>query len=253
MFVLDTNCVPGVQKQEAHGASGHTGTSNSSSPRLINQRWLPESFGDDSSTAEFSSLLQLQRYLIGGAEVVLALRHVLQPISLEGLEMLEAELLNQQILIQRDASFQTLSQQLNHEVSVWSWRAVRLGMHSKEMFFEVNLPNYILSKAAELLSVSKRSSESLLAARELQTPGSNSSLVLFRLQYLELFAAYLIGKYEKASSRYQRGLNLVLKTLCHRTAVLREQEAKNLCRVQLPTTLRSFMAHLKNFKENSAN
>lgn len=110
-----------------------------------------------------------------------------QPVDLINFEMLEAELLNQRIL---PKASETLSQKIRHEVNLLSWHAKRLGISTDDIRFLVDVP-------AMLLKINS-------------TENSSSS---FNPTYLDLFASFILGKFDNANNPYEAGLNLVLKAI----------------------------------------
>ncbi len=249
MFVLETNCVSDVQKGETSDSPIQTKQGEHihevQHPGLVQHAFLAN---------ELPSLDRLRQSLAHGAEGVRPLKHLLQPITFQAVEMLEAELLNQRILLKRQASVQTIAQQLAHEAGIWTWRALRLGIPTDAIRFEVHLPQYLLSKGSELISsiesLSVCSDDSIVHSPSSQTKSKNLAPALTaQLQYLNLFAAYLTGKYENTDSRYQRGLNLVLKTLCNVSGSWSIPSSPQPWLIQLPITLRKFMLDAKSYKE----
>lgn len=128
------------------------------------------------------------RSLMSSIESGKRLSKLTEPVELVKFEMLEAELLNQRILPKTN---ETLSQKIRHEVNLLSWHAKRLGVDTNLIKFLIDVPKLIIE-----LSNS-------------DTTKNNSA----SMEYLELFADFILGKFDSASNTYEEGLNVVLKAI----------------------------------------
>ena len=156
---------------------------------------------------------------------------VRRPLTLDDLEMLEAELVNQGVMIpvanSDGVGVFSVSQRAAFEIASLRWRARRVSPN-KQSRFVVDVPRYLLNWATELLQTKtykQVSSQSRMrgASAEIKPllPGFNEIISIdderttqAQLRYLELFAQYIIGIEENTpSASRDRGLEVVLKTL----------------------------------------
>lgn len=188
------------------------------------------------------------------------LRHVLSergelgsastPLTLEQLEMLEAELKNQGILPTIDGS---LFQHALHTSSILRWRGRRAGVVCDGFDFRIDVPRYVVARAEQIEQqlTTFRSAETgakgelLLHRSSSWGKGLDSpSRLLSELTSLDAFAGYLLGKFEQHTNRYQRGLNLLLKILTTGEAK-KDVEASKGPQIVLPVEPREFLERLK--------
>lgn len=166
-------------------------------------------------------------------------------LSVETLEIFEAELRNQGLLPEPDEYNGTLAQQLHNEINLWQWRARRAGVDARTLAFKIQLADYVLEKAKELLifaySVTQEPS-----ASSLERPGNfwcmnynGRNEIHAKLTYLEHFAAYLNGVHEQSENRYRQALNLLLKSLSTRATAAENPEAT---KITLPIDPQKFSA-----------
>ncbi|OVE80348.1 hypothetical protein BVY02_00425 [bacterium J17] len=215
---------------------------------------------DSQALATFPNLLQLKSTLQSFDESSSSsLRHASSPLSIEQLEMLEAELSNQGILPKLTENSCSLVQCAVHDSSVWRWRAQRFTVDTPKIDFLVNVPLYTLWRAQELsqillIDVPGKSEN---PAKVLKSHSNNWRLrtedrnaLILELEYLESFAGYLIGQFDEVSNRFQKGLNLILKVLSSSSLPLSVgsiKKEKNILIVSLPTERHEFFETLKKF------
>jgi hypothetical protein len=132
---------------------------------------------------KYPSLNRIQKLLESNKK----LPKLSDPIELVKFEMLEAELLNQRIL---PTTNETLSQKIRHEVNLLAWHAKRYGIESEDINYLVDVPRFILK----------------LSAQDSNIGGPD-------LSYLELFADFILGKFDNANNSYEEGLNVVIKAI----------------------------------------
>ena len=175
------------------------------------------------------------------------------PMALDQLEMLEAELRNQGILSSAQ-DVTTLLQSALHTASILRWRARRAGISGDSVQFSVRVPQYILNRAEEIESELRDLSDTSTGGRELLTMRSatwgkgidSRSRLMNDMIYLEQFAGYLLGRFEKDESRYHRGLNLLLKILTSKTDAAEDTSAHaESAGISLPIGHREFLDELK--------
>lgn len=253
-FVVERNFTNGVQKQDKFAVEvGKNVPPNGSGAQVsaaaVDHVWAV------ASEKGFSHLFQLRQSFNAhnaNSESPVSER---EPLGFEQLEMLEAELNNQGILIKNRDYCCSLAQHLEHEANVWRWRAQRFGVDSGTLQFNVDLPRYVLWRAEELIN---GLDEETLGDIENHLQRSDAwtlrferqGTVLAELHYLNGFAAYLSGMFDEASNRYQRGLNLVLKVLCSKAEEgYTEVPAQNgSLLITLPIGKREFAALLKDYR-----
>ncbi len=145
-----------------------------------------------------------------------------EPLALEQLEMLEAELRNQAILPSLPENTPSLAQAAAVEINLYRWRARRTGVACNKLNFIVDVPRYVASLAVDLTSLLHPERFSITSEEEnsrtsqrttWRTVFTTEDKIRASLEYLELFAAYFKGHFDNPSNGYQRGLNLVLKVL----------------------------------------
>lgn len=172
-------------------------------------------------------------------------------ISLQTLEMLEAELHNQAILPPIYDNSSTLSQHVAHEINIWKWRARRRAINVQDISFTIDLGSYLAECALALLPYleAKPSAEEQQTYPMLMTQPNNAwrlnltskPHVQAKLYYLESFAGYLLGRFEDTNDRYKKGLNLILRSIAVRTN--EEFTASNT--ITLPTSIVDFFHSLQ--------
>ncbi len=123
------------------------------------------------------------------------------PLSIEELEMLEAELINQGIL---NTEVNALSKRVRREISLLLWSGKRHNVSHSDINFKIDLRSFI---KFEVLKLSTASDLGSTVSYTLKQKLKNE------LAYLDQFAAYLNGAFEEPRSGYERGLNLVLKAI----------------------------------------
>ncbi|HQH26197.1 MAG TPA: hypothetical protein PLP17_02285 [Oligoflexia bacterium] len=175
-------------------------------------------------------------------------------LSIEQLEMLEAELQNQRLLGRLPAFAKSVHQHALQQASIWRWKARRLGVRENDLRFQVNLHQYLICYAEELLYGFETRRSGLRAdgppsATDAEREGTQelTPATLAVLQYLNRFAAYLDGQYESGRNRYERGLNVVLRVLNTPAAVeqARDAETNGKKTITLPLTFKAFARLLK--------
>ena len=159
------------------------------------------------------------------------------PISANQFQMLEAELVNQGLLrISSDLST-LISQQAAKDTSLWRWRILRINPKIENTQILIDVPRFILDKAKQILEIEKRKREGhflkhISTKEDFQSAPIFSRTQLSNIYYLESFAAFINGAFEEVQSKYEKGLNVVLKALCKDTQVT------GSCSIVLPTTLK---------------
>ncbi len=151
----------------------------------------------NSSISKFSNILELSKFLeIENLETNTILK-LSSPISIDQLEMLEAELHNQGIL---SKTIETISQRVRHDAGLLGWHARRFGISPNQIEFLVDVPKYIIKKAQELEEETKSSTQ-------------NSTLFPRELSYLDQFSSFILGKFDNTENKYEDALNVVLNVL----------------------------------------
>jgi len=166
-----------------------------------------------------------------------------EPISLESLEMIEAELLNQGLLPDLGSEAHFLSKQASLEASYWLWRTRRHGVRDSEILFQVDLRAYLLRLVVEYTESfafkTRRSSPAIRQFTPWTVDESDSMEALEKLRYLNAFASILMSRHKpRAENRYQRGLDLLLELLAKSA---KPSGVKKLC---LPLSRRDFLSFL---------
>jgi hypothetical protein len=256
VFVAETNIISDVQKEDNPALiAGKNFLVRSEHPDAGSRSWY------DSSLSSYPNLIKLRHNMSASEHKPQLLRRLSQSLNLDQLEMLEAELINQGILLNLRSAGYTLAQQVAHEASVWRWRALRFGIEGSALSFQVILPHYLTQRAEELaraLCVGVAQPED--SPGNLRLPGTvvptaDSCIPsATELQYLDRFAAYLNGEFESASNRYQRGLNVVLRAIS--TPARQEPQSATtpaavVLILALPLTMKDFVRGLKLFKQGS--
>lgn len=150
-------------------------------------------------------------------------------VGLEQFEMLEAELCNQRILSGSNSElFHKLSQLAAHEANFWRWKARRHGLASVSINVTIDIPKYLCSRVVTLVSIVFPDAKDELKIENLKTPTDRYSsaskpiddvrTAQQELRYLDTFGAYLLGEFDLAEHPFQRGLNLLLKSLAFNRA-----------------------------------
>ncbi len=199
------------------------------------------------------AVAELRSLLLSEPKAALLLpKQFAEPMDIEQLEMLEAELTNQGIL---PADATTVSQHALHSASILRWRARRAGVSADNVYFLVRVPEYVLMRADEIQrelqlrhSESREDTEELFLLRSASWgKGIDSHSRLQQdLLYVDRFASYILGKFGHDTNRYQRGLSLILKIIGNTRQLLSgEIERTN---VELPTDPRAFTRRLKDLR-----
>lgn len=183
----------------------------------------------------FSELSQLRDALEGA--------HLNKPIGIEQFEMLEAELQNQGILSRIDPDIPCLASLANQEATFWRWRAQRYCASRVNVSFEVDVPRYIVQRSLEVLAALDEFGLSEEGSTWKFSFRSKKSL-LQELRYLESFASYINGAYDRSTNRYQRGCNLILQVLAHAP----QWRGQSTVVVTLPVTKDEFINSIKPYK-----
>jgi hypothetical protein len=184
------------------------------------------------------------------------LARYLRPITIEKLEILEAELQNQDIIaISKNSS--SLSQHISHQANLWRWQARRSGIRNAELRFLVDLPRYILNEAKILISFLENEENYESLTHPLFTHPGNSwrinpndkSQIAQKLKLLDNFASYITGQYEKTDDKYKKGLNSLLGFLTRRpNETIDSSPNKPLINLTLPLKREDFIEILQTFK-----
>lgn len=166
------------------------------------------------------------------------------PLSLEQLEMFEAELSNQDLLRRRSDSVRALHQHAAHQINLLLWRAKRLGHSTESYEFLIDIPYYILECSIFMLknlSTGRENDSDMYMSRGtfLGWSAENSTKLLYDLNYLDDFATYLLGAFNDQNSRYHKGLDLVLNVLKRNSAT----SASHL-QITLPISADEFTRHI---------
>ena len=185
------------------------------------------------------------------------------PMVVATVEMLEAELTNQGILPGLAIGCMSISQNLAHEMNIWRWKARRIGTAHISLIFEVALPHYILERAEKIaLFVAELERQPDTDSRLYFVQSRHTSTVAFNteeealseLSYLDAFAAYLTGAFDESENSFQRGLNLILKTLTSRSSesdVTMSADNESIeVRVTLPVSNQHFFRRLKSIAKS---
>lgn len=165
------------------------------------------------------------------------------PVSMSQLEMLEAELNNQGLLSKSRGFSAFLHQRALHETGIWRWRAKRFNLPLDLDSFAIDLPRYIAERAAAITAETDDRRDGGGKTGFLGSPGA--AALIAELRYLDSFAAYVYGAFDKPKNRYQRGLNLVLRVLSSRHEQSERQEKRLLI---LPLTRRTFFNCLREIR-----
>ena len=194
---------------------------------------LIEEFKDKLITLKLFKLLALYENLLTNSDIEI-LPH---PIKLLDFEMLEAELVNQGILPKTN---ETLSQSIAREVSHLKWTASNYRKENTEFTLLVDVPTYVIKKAIQNLELIDNNGFSLdfLSNKE--------------ITYLEQFAAYLNGEYESASNTYEKGLNLILRTIKSSGLIVdhNEDNSKSI-NIILPIDKKNFMQRISSLNNTN--
>lgn len=177
-----------------------------------------------------------------------------QILSIEQVEMLEAELKNQGLIPDTQNSLAQSAYQL---VGLLRWRANRAGFFLKEIELVIDLPAFIINRAQTLAADLEVLAEeqNLLAARGYGW-GQNftTSSLLREISYLEGLAKYLLqrdGKKEKTP--YEKAQDILLSLLAKSYFQRSEQpavswERHDKLRLCLPISIQEFIAELSEAK-----
>jgi hypothetical protein len=158
---------------------------------------------------------------------------VSHPLSIEELEMLEAELINQGILT---PDVDALSKRVRREISLLLWNAKRTGASTGEINFKIDLMSFIVFEVNKLCPDELCSHHNTHPLRQKMKN---------ELRYLDQFASYLTGAFEEPRSGYEKGLNVVLKAIMK----THETEKTHTPDIIMPISKQEFM---KKITTNSA-
>lgn len=193
------------------------------------------------STSGLPKLAQLVRILNQDPARRRQAERLTSDLSLEGLEMLEAELRNQGILPKHIPG---VTQRALREASVLRWKARRGGVDEARLTFFVNISRYLTTLGTHLterdpVTSSEDANLFYLGADSWYSKRLPEHERSAQLAYLEAFASYLIGTFDQTSNRYERGMNLVLKVLNLRATPRREAAdgANDEAHAAIPVTL----------------
>jgi hypothetical protein len=255
---METNC--GVPEEKG------TNLSNSAHDLGINACTSAE-VGETAAAVE-----QLQQICRNPAAREQLCRRISSPMEIEQLEMLEAELRNQGILPGETEGSGTLSQHALHTASILRWRARRAGIRGNGLHFSVDLPQYLLTRAAELDEQLRRQNDSterqdlgLFVHRSGSWAKAHPALphLFAELDYLERFAAYLLGAFDESRNTYQQGLNLILRVLARKRSMNMTQTERKLRqkntrsnpaeKITLPIDMLTFHQHLRGLSVSDGN
>lgn len=153
----------------------------------------------------------------------------IEPLSVEALEMLEAELINQGIL---SISADSLSKRARREISLLLWNAKRQNATSDTITFKIDLKAFILFEVLKLCTNDNVNYSSLHSIKQ---------KLKNELSYLEQFASYLNGAYEIPKSGYEKGLNLVLRAILKVDHQVKEETSQASLCCTLPSSKHDFM------------
>jgi hypothetical protein len=153
-----------------------------------------------------------------------------EKLTLLEFEMLEAELRNQGILQKNP---EKISQNISREISQLTWSVRHHLKSNQELVIFINVPKYILKKT--ISNVESLNSESKLDEALLQ-----------ELRYFNQFANYLNGAYENVETAYERGLNIVLKSI-RSGSQINEKSTENHIEIIYPIDRKTLMKELLNF------
>lgn len=161
---------------------------------------------------------------------------VARPLSVEELEMLEAELKNQGIIkstvntpniVSNNTVSDTLSKIARHQIGMLVWLARRTEVSNEQIDFKIDLREFIKS-----------------LIREKFQEGTTPNLSKYsndEIQYLEQFASYLNGEYAEPINKYEQGLNLVLKAI----TITKNKHSESSLKCTLPVSKVEFVKLLK--------
>lgn len=168
-------------------------------------------------------------------------------LTLEQLEIFEAELRNQRILPLLGSATPTLTQDAQMEANLLRWRARRAGFLGSELQFRVDLERYTGMLAVDLMKLQSSGSEkndleqitALSAQRQtLRSAYVTSAIIAEKLLYLDALASYLLGGFDAPQNKYQAGLNLILKILSSKS----ESATNHGVSVVFPVTHKEFLS-----------
>ena len=175
-----------------------------------------------------------------------------RPLGTDEIEMIEAELRNQGIITSGPKKELLLSERLAREAALWKWRA--RSASPKQLRFLVDVPCYIAHFALELSEQSElklgegsgedKNGPKLLNPLESQVIESKAGL-----EYLNEFASYVNGTYDKHSNRFEQGLNVVLRALS-RGNIGHSKQDSTTTEIILPVSKKKFFSQIKSTPEN---
>jgi len=214
-----------VQRDNPEHLSGY-----STEDPLGNLRVLHKSLGGTGDLAALSKTEPLEPSREAAGRLA-----ELELLNLSQLEMFESELINQGFLTNKvsrpaegasahSSAPSRISQRAALEVAYLKWRSQRMAKDT-HLDFVVDVPKYLLHWAAELVTRAQpgesfRSLSNSQWACDQTIPGLASA----QLEYLDQFAAYLLGVSDRApgrrGGRFSLGLELILKKLASPSALV---------------------------------
>lgn len=138
-----------------------------------------------------------------------------EPLAIENLDLLEAELNNQGIV---PVPAVTLTQQATRDASYLRWKLRCRGVQ-QEFRFLVDIARYLNSWAEKIkIQLASFSESSLLSGLEFADSAElgDQQSALAQLYYLDSLAAYVIGRFSGQKHSLNHGLNLLLRHLAHK-------------------------------------
>ena len=155
------------------------------------------------------------------------------PLTLVEFEMLEAELRNQGIL---PKTKETISQNLEIELTHLQWLVRNHLKENEELLPFINVPNYLFKKTISNIEI----------LTTLTSNAEDSKLEEFK--YFEQLAAYINGEYEEVSNPFEKGLNVVLKTIRSGTNSIEngDSELNKQIKIILPVDRKNLIKQVAN-------
>jgi hypothetical protein len=168
-------------------------------------------------------------------------------ISIEQLEMLEAELRNQGITSDNGAVY--LAQIASLDRNMLRWRARRSSIVCPELLFSLDIMAYLMRTACELIaSLDGTEPDDQTRSRFLwHALISTREQALTQIDYLEQLAFFFDGDESRTSNRFQQGLTLLLRILIKPE---RREAPENAVQVTLPTTSRELLNLLRGYRKH---
>lgn len=171
-------------------------------------------------------------------------------LSIEELEMWEAELLNQGFI--SPVADIRLSHLVFRQANLLRWRAARSGVEGGRLRFTVHVPVLLIARAAQIVAAVAVLPEhpDTRRAEEARSSAETVRRDMAELRYLEAIAARLTTAETAApKSAYHRGLDLVLRVIGAGTRRSTHGPAEALM-VELPVAMPQFVSSLRNYKKS---